>query len=212
MMKSTIFIYFILCAFSTSAQVEKDSVWTEQVGGKFFQVRYVELENGASTTTKTLLGSGSSQDAYEVSYSSFRERVRGMALIARTASLFSMQLTDIIRENQQQKTLFSKSPIDTLQAQNISAFLLPGWTLKQGATVSDVTFTVTAGGQMRSNLGVAPRNVTNFGEALRLHNFPASGQSVDLFMLQNGNFVSLDRSYILRRPGSGQQAAKKKKN
>jgi len=84
--------------------------------------------------------------------------------------------------------------------------LATGWTLKtSGGTAVDIVFSVTAGGQMRHNLGSTPRNVTLFGDAMRLHNFPSSGITTDLFRIGNGNFVTLDRAYILRRPGSTQQ-------
>ena len=207
-MKKLLTYIFLLCSLSAFAQqdVTKDSSYIEQINGKYYQTRTIERENGNIETTKVLMGEGTALDAYNLTLSAFRQSAKTMANDAAFVSAFPKNLTEIKRQNDVIKALLSKSPLDTIQAGDIARYLLPGWTMKTsgaGAAV-DVVFSVTANGQMRHNLGSTPRNVTYFGDAMRLHNYPSSGITTDFFQLNNGNFVTLDRAYILRRPGSNQ--------
>lgn len=211
MKNAALFLFLFFASLISAQEVTKDSTYFEQINGKYFSVRQIELENGSVTITKNIVGDGSADDLFNITIGNFEQKTLTLSRDAAIVSLFPKSLTEIVRQNALVKTLTLKSPLDTIQARNIAAYLLPGWTLKTAgiANPQDVTFTVTAGGQMRHSLGVTPRNVTFFGYAMRLHNFPAAGQTVDLFQLKNGNFVTLDRNYILRRPGSNQQSINK---
>ena len=212
-MKNTIICLLLLCSISAQAQeITKDSTAIELIGGKYYSARYLEYENGNTQTIKTIIGSGTTLDVFNQSLNTFRQRTSSMATDAVLASGIPKSLTEIKRQNDAIKTLLGKSPLDTIQAREIATYLAPGWTMKTAgvATPVDVVFSVLANGQMRHNLGSAPRNVTFFGDAMRLHNFPNSGATTDFFRLQNGNFTTLDRAYILRRPGSNQQSAQQR--
>lgn len=207
-MKNTLTYIFLLCSLSAFAQqdVTKDSSYIELRNGKYYQVRVTETENGGFESKGVLMGEGTALDAYTLTLSAFRQSAKTMANDAAHVSGFPKNLTEIKRQNDVIKALLSKSPLDTIQAGDIARYLLPGWTMKTSGVSAavDVVFSVTANGQMRHNLGSTPRNVTYFGDAMRLHNYPSAGITTDFFRLNNGNFVTLDRSYILRRPGSNQ--------
>lgn len=213
-MKNTLIYIFLLCSLSAFGQeITKDSSFIELIGGKYYQTRYVERDNGNVEITKALMGAGTDTDAFNAALQNVRQSVRTMANDAAFVSQFPKQLTEIKRQNDATKILLGKSPLDTIQAREIATYLAPGWTMKTSgvSTPADVVFSVTANGQMRHNLGTAPRNVTFFGDAMRLHNFPNSGATTDFFRLQSGNFTTLDRAYILRRPGNNQQSAQQRK-
>ena len=206
-MKNTIFL-FLLCSLSAfSQEITKDSTSIERVNGLYFSARYVEYDNGNAQTTRTIIGNGTAEDAFNVVLSDFKSKAKTMANDAVFVSQFPKQFTELIRQNAAIKTLLGKSPLDTIQAREIATYLAPGWTLKvDGVTTPiDVVFTVTQAGQMRHNLGTAPRNVTFADDIIRFHNYPAANDKTDFYKGKNGNFVTLDRKYILRKPGSTQQ-------
>lgn len=208
-------ILALLCLVSVFAvaqsDITKDSTYIEIVGGKYYQTSLKELENGDLDLSRRLIGTGTALDAYNYSLNGFKQELRTMAADAVIVSSFPRQLTAIKRQSDAIKTLTGMSPLDSIQAHEISAYLLPGWTIKtEGvSTPTDVVFTVTAQGQMRSNLGSAPRNVTLYGTQIRLHNFPSATINTDLHKQPNGNFVTADRRYILRKPGNSQTRAVK---
>jgi len=207
-MKNKLIYIFLLCSlFAQAQEVSKDSIAIEQVNGLYFSARYVEYDNGNAQTTRTIIGDGTAAAVFSQNLALLRIQSESMASQAEDVSKFPKRLTEIKRQSDAIKTLLNKSPLDTIQAAQIATYIAPGWTMKTNgvSTPVDVVFSVTAGGQMRHNLGNTPRNVTYFGDAMRLHNFPSSGINTDFFRVQNGNFVTLDRAYILRKPGSTQQ-------
>lgn len=206
-MKNIIFLFLLCSLFAQAQEITKDSASIELVNGVYRKTTYSERDNGDIETKSTIIGNGTAEDAFNVVLSDFKSKAKTMANDAVFVSQFPKQFTELIRQNAAIKTLLGRSPLDTIQAREIATYLSPGWTMKTNgvSTPVDVVFTVTAGGQMRHNLGNTPRNVTFFGDAMRLHNFPSSGINTDFFRVQNGNFVTLDRAYILRKPGSTQQ-------
>lgn len=206
-------IFILLIPALCHAQdITKDSSFVELINGKYFQTRVIERENGNRETSTNLIGDGSAQAVFNVTLYYIKQSASVYAESAVSASEIPKGVTELIRQNAALKQAFGKSPIDTIQAADIAAYLVPGWTIKTKSTgtVQDVVFSVTAGGQMRHNLGQTPRNVTYIGSVMRLHNFPSSGANTDFFKNKNGNFVSLSSEYIIRKPGSNQTFKNKK--
>ena len=213
-MKNAITYIFLLCSLSAFGQdVTKDSTAIELISGKYYSVKYTEYDNGNDSRVRTIIGDGTASAVFSQTLNTFRQQSATMANDAVFVSGFTKALTEIKRQNADVKTLIGMSPLDSIQAAEIATYLLPGWTLKTDgvATPTDIVFSVLANGQMRHNLGTAPRNVTFYGSQIRLHNFPSANKNTDLHKAQNGNFVSVDRNYILRRPGNNQQAAQQRK-
>ena len=110
------------------------------------------------------------------------------------------RITEIIREGAAAKTLLGASPMDTLQARRITPFLAPGWTVKNG-TVTAIIFSVTAQGQFRYKLGTdAIKNAVLLGDIIRLRNYAATAEDVDLYIGDNGNYTDILKRYVLRKP------------
>jgi hypothetical protein len=211
-MKNALVILFSVSAFFAHAQsaIVKDSTYTITVNGKFSQAHYIEYEDGS--TSLTVSPGLTADETYTAKLQEFESAAGTMANDVRHVSGFSKRLTELKRQNDAIKTLTGKSPLDTIQSRQIFDYLVAGWSIKEnGAVARDVVFTVTAGGQMRYKIGSdAVKNVTLFGDAMRLNNY-GTGIDADLFKLQNGNFVDAIRRVILRKPGSVQQSPLKKK-
>ena len=194
-----------------TGDVVKDSSYTVASSGKFIQARYVEYEDGSSvTTTQPAL---TADELQQKKKSEYEQQVSTMAKDVAYVSFFKRSLTGIKRQSDAIKTLTGKSPLDTIQANSIAIYTVPGWTIvENGAAARDIVFTVTAQGVMRYKIGSdAAKPVWFYGSAMRLKNHIGTGIDTDLFRLENGNFVDATRSNILRKPGSSQRQAKAKK-
>lgn len=213
-MRNIIFILCMVFAGLISAQtgdIVKDSSYTVASAGKFIQARYVEYEDGSSvTTTQPAL---TADELLQKKKSEIEQQVSTMAKDVAYVSFFKRSLTEIKRQSDAIKATAGKSPLDTIQAQNIATYTVPGWTIvENGAAARDVVFTVTGQGVMRYKIGSdAAKPVWFYGSAMRLNNHIGTGIDTDLYRLENGNFVDATRSNILRRPGSNQKQAKAKK-
>lgn len=211
-MKNAIIYIFLLCSLSAfSQEITKDSTAIELFGGKYYSVKYTEYDNGNGGFVRTIIGDGSANAVFSQTLTVFRQQSETMANDAVYVAGFTKSLNEIKRQNAAIKTLIGMSPLDSIQAADIAEYLASGWTLKTDgvATPTDVVFSVLANGQMRHNLGTAPRNVTFYGSQIRLHNFPSASINTDLHRAKSGNFMSADRRYILRRPGNNQQSAQR---
>ncbi len=213
-MKSILFILCMVFAGLISAQtgdIVKDSSYTVASAGKFIQARYVEYKDGSSvTTTQPAL---TADELLQKKKSEYEQQVYTMAKDVAYVSFFKRSLTEIKRQADAIKTMTGKSPLDTIQANLISIYTVPGWTIvENGSAARDIVFTVTAQGVMRYKIGSdAAKPVWFYGSAMRLKNHIGTGIDTDLFQLENGNFVDATRSNILRRPGSNQKPANRKK-
>lgn len=213
-MKKILFILCMVFARLSAAQtgeIVKDSSYMVAFSGKFIQARYVEYEDGSSvTTTQPAL---TADELLQKKKAEYEQHVSTMAKDVAYVSLFKRSLTEIKRQADAIKTMTGKSPLDTIQANLIEIYTVPGWTIvENGATARDIVFTVTAQGVMRYKIGSdAAKPVWFYGSAMRLKNHIGTGIDTDLFRLENGNFVDATRSNILRRPGSNQKPANRKK-
>lgn len=201
-MKNTFILLFALIALQSTAQTtvtERDSSYVELIGGVYYQVRDVVYPSGDQLTTKTQIGTAT--DALELSVAKYTRQSAQMAEVARTASFYKARITEIIREGNAAKgPLKGASPLDTLQARTIAPFLVPGWTIKNGG-VTQIVFSVNAGGLFRYKLGTDPiKNAVLLGSIIRLRNYGQPGEDVDLYVGDNGNYADILRRYILRKP------------
>jgi hypothetical protein len=211
------YILFVLCmvfAGAISAQtgeVVKDSSYTVSSAGKFIQARYIEYEDGSSVTTTQ--PAFTADELLLKKKSEIEQLTSAMAKDVAYVSFFRRNLTEIKRQSDAMKVLTGKSPLDTIQANSVAIYTVSGWTIvESGAAARDVVFTVTAQGVMRYKIGSdAAKPVWFYGSAIRLKNHIGTGIDTDLFRLENGNFVDATRSNILRRPGSNQKQANRKK-
>lgn len=200
-MKQIFSLFFALIAFQSTSQtvIEKDSSYMELIGGVYYQTREVVYPSGDMLTTRTRVGTLT--DAVNLSVAKYTQQAEQMASVARTASFYKARITEIIREGNAARALHGASPLDTLQARNVAPLLVPGWTIKDGATVTAIVFSVTAGGQFRYKLGAdANKNAVLLGSIIRLRNYSTTGEDVDLYIGDNGNYAYILRRYILRKP------------
>lgn len=198
-MKNILIFSLLFVAFQASAQVtEKDSSYMELIGGVYFTTRDVVYPSGDMITTKTRIGTLA--DAVNLNVSKYAAQAAQMAENARAVSTYKARITEIIREGAAAKTLLRASPMDTLQARRITPFLAPGWTVKNG-TVTAIIFSVTAQGQFRYKLGTdAIKNAVLLGDIIRLRNYAATAEDVDLYIGDNGNYTDILKRYVLRKP------------
>jgi hypothetical protein len=82
-----------------------------------------------------------------------------------------------------------------LQQSQDSALLLAACTINDVAA----TFTRTAAGKLRVSVGGSVFIVDHFGQALRLRNYPATGQTILLYRTNNPNvWADANRRVLLR--------------
>ena len=196
-------LYFLFLPLSLFAQRETktDTSYIESANGSFFSVRRVVYLNDEETYQKTLIGDTARLVQNQIER--ITSQAASMARDAQTVSNFKRQLAALIRESNAVLAASGVSPIDTVQKLHVLKFLSPGWTIRQSGTISDVSFIVNASGRLRYTVtGQAARNADLFGDVMILNAYPAQGSQVELYRNSEGNYMSLDRSVVVRVPGS----------
>ena len=196
-------IYFLFLPLSLFAQRETkvDTTWIENAGGQFFGVRRIVYLNDEEDYKKTLIGDTARLAQNQVER--ITTRAASMAVDASQVSTFKRKLADLLRESDAVLAASGVSPIDTVQKLHVLKFLSPGWTIRENGTISDVSFIVNANGRLRYTVtGQAARNADLFGDVMILNAYPAQGSQVGLYRNSEGNYMSLDRSVVVRVPGS----------
>lgn len=200
-MKKLLFLFFFPAILTAQREVSLDTTYFENASGNFFSVRRVVYLNGEETFTKTIIGDTSS--LVENQINRIIRQAESMAIDAATVSNFRRRLADLKRESNVILAASGVSPLDTVQARSVSKFLAPGWTIRESGAITGITFNVNAQGRLRYTVqGQSARNADLFGDVLILNAYPAAGSQVELYKNSEGNYMAVDRSVVVREPGS----------
>lgn len=207
-MKNIIFaILALLFPFAMSAQsVVSDTTYTAKVGSLFYEVtRYNYSADGNDYAIRQRL-IGDSSALYAVRKSAYENRGRELAIEVQATATFARRINDIIRESERTKTLTGRSPLDTLQKENITLYTGNQWVIR-GDTAQTITFSVTAGGLLRYRIdGGALRTADVIGASVvRLRNYPANGRNTDFFDNGKGRFITQDNRLRIQRVNEQQR-------
>lgn len=207
-MKKLFNILMILAAIcqTVSAQslmlVTKDSVWQSNKGGRFYENRLVEWNTGESSLNVELRGD--TLTLFNNYLQKFISEGGQMSALARDAARFDRNITAMNRQNTDVLAFIGRDVLDTITARFAGPLLQSGWTIKDTAATLDVSFSVNGQGQLRYQIqGFPTRNALLIGSSvLRLNNYQTTGQSLDFFLAQGGNWFTLENKTKLRLPGN----------
>jgi hypothetical protein len=210
-MKNLLILFALLIFSGVSAQ--SDSTVIRLIGGVYYNVSFQMVDSVRGTSTTDFSGDGTADGSFNVEKGKMLRAATEMTTDAQFVSGFSKRLTEIVRLNNDLKALYNRSPLDTIQAAYSADFLRPGWTIREnGAVARNIVFSINAAGNFRHKVGSdAAKSAIIFGDVIRLLNYPTTGGTKDFYKIKNGNLVTLDRDYILRKPGSNQALAQPKK-
>lgn len=200
MKKILFFLLFPACLLA-QRETKIDTSWYENTAGKWLKVTRVVYLNDEETLTKVLVGDTSRLVQNQI------DRIilsaQSMANDARTVSVFKRRLADLVRESNAIRDASGLSPIDTVQKRYVGKFLQSGWSIRQSGAITDISFAVNAQGRLRYTIqGQQTRNADLFGDVLILNAYPAQGSQVELYRNSENNYMSIDRSVVVREPGS----------
>ena len=200
-MRNILYFRFLPLSLFAQRETKVDTTWIENAGGQFFGVRRIVYLNNEEDYKKTLIGDTARLAQNQVER--ITTRAASMARDAQTVSNFKRQLAGLIRESNAVLAASGVSPIDTVQKLHVLKFLSPGWTIRESGVISDVSFIVNANGRLRYTVtGQSARNADLFGDVMILNAYPITGSQIELYRNSEGNYMSLDRSVVVRTPGS----------
>jgi len=200
-MKKILFLLLFPLSVFAQRETKTDTTWIENTDGLFFGVRRVVYHNNEESYTKTLIGDTARLAQNQVER--IISQAQSMANDARAVSNFRRQLAGLVRESNAVKSASGVSPLDTVQKRYVGKFLIPGWTIRQSGAITDISFAVNANGNFRYTiLGSATRGADLFGSVLILNGYPTQGNQIELYENSEGNYMTLDRSVVVRTPGS----------
>lgn len=188
-------------ALTFAQAVVSDTVYTEQKSnGLFYKTTVYYYDDARLDFIMQSRLIGDSTALYETNKTAFEQRGSDMSVEVRSTATFSREITAIVRENNKVKASTGKSPLDSLQKENIEYFTSGTWTVR-GDTSQNIAFTVTAAGQLRYriNNGTA-RNATVIGKHIvRLINYDGTNKDRDFFFNGKTWFITQDNKRRLQR-------------
>ena len=204
-MKKILFLLLLLTLFHVclcaQRETKVDTTYIVNDAGKWFGVRRIVYLNDEESLTKTLIGDTSRLVKNQI------DRIiisaESMANDARIVSVFKRRLADLKRESDSILSASGVSPLDTVQKRYVGKLLSGAWTIREGGNITPITFTVNAQGRLRYLVqGGQTRNADLFGDVLILNAYPSQGNQVELYVNSERNYMSIDRSVVVREPGS----------
>jgi hypothetical protein len=191
-MKYILFLFLFATTALTAQNVVSDTTYTTNTAGTFYEVTRVNFVDGTYKEQSKLIGDTASLVNYfeNQMYREFQLlafRAQELQAADRTAN--RLILTDI-----EVNKLVGISPLLELQQSQDSALLLAACTLND----AEATFSRTAAGKLRMATGGSVFIVDHFGQALRLRNYPAQGQTVILYQIFPRVWSDANRRVILR--------------
>lgn len=200
-MKKILFLLLLPLSVFAQRETKTDTTYLINESGKWFSARRVVYINNEETFNKTLIGDTARLVQNQIER--ITAQAASMARDAQTVSNFKRQLAGLIRESNAVLAASGVSPIDTVQKLHVLKFLAPGWTIRQSGAITDISFLVNAQGRFRYTItGQQTRNADLFGDVIILNAYPTTGNRVELYRNSEGNYMSLDRSVVVREPGS----------
>jgi hypothetical protein len=193
-MKYNLFFFALLTFASATAQnVVRDTLFTVNDGGQFFEVQRFDYDNRAYKEESRLIGDTVALiDYMELRFYKTAQTYDRLASQLRFAP---RDLGRMVQEDAKAQAEFGRSPLIELQQQYDSTFLLDTYTLNDAA----VTFGRTAAGKLRMTQGTTNYVVDLFGEAMRVRNYPATGKVTILYMMNANLWQDAGADVFLRR-------------
>jgi hypothetical protein len=191
-MKHILFLFLFATTALNAQNVQSDTTYTVNTNNQFFEVTRVNFADGTYREQSKLIGDTASLVNYfeNQMYREFQLlafRAQELQTADRTAN--RLILTDI-----EVNKLVGISPLLELQQSQDSALLVATCTINDVAA----TFTRTAAGKLRVSVGGSAFVVDHFGQALRLRNYPATGQTTLLYFINERLWADANRRVLLR--------------
>ncbi len=193
-MKYTLSIFALLTfATATAQNVVRDTLYTINDGGQFFEVQRFDYSDGSySETSKAIGDTVALIDYMELRFYKTAQTYDRLAGQLRFAP---RDLGRMVQEDAKAQADFGRSPLIELQQQYDSTFLIDTYTLND----APVTFGRTASGKLRMTQGSANYVVDLFGEAMRVRNYPAQGKVTILYLMNANLWQDAGAEVFLRR-------------
>lgn len=198
--KNLIFIVALLATFTATAQnVVRDTLFTINDGGQFFEVQRFDYADGSySETSKAIGDTVALIDYMELRFYKTAQTYDRLASQLRFAP---RDMGRMVQEDAKAQAEFGRSPLIELQQQYDSTFLLDTYTIGSSdpITAAPVTFGRTAAGKLRMTQGGVNYVVDLFGEAMRVRNYPVQGKVTILYLMNPSLWQDAGADVFLRR-------------
>jgi hypothetical protein len=192
-MKYILFLSLFFATTALSAQnVQSDTTFTANINNQFFEVTRVNFQDGTYREQSKLIGDTVALVNY-FENQMFNEFQR-LAFRAQEIQTADRTANRLIATDLQVTALVGKSPLLELQQSQDSALLVATCTINDAAAA----FTRTAAGKLRVSVGGSAFVVDHFGQALRLRNYPATGQTTLLYFINARLWADANRRVLLR--------------
>jgi hypothetical protein len=192
-MKYILFLFLFFATTSLTAQnVASDTTYTANINNQFYEISRVNYQDGAYREQSKLIGDTASLVNY-FENQMYRE-FQLLAFRAQELQTADRTANRLIATDLQVTALVGISPLLELQQSQDSALLLAACTLNDVAA----TFSRTAAGKLRVSVGGSAFVVDHFGQALRLRNYPATGQTTLLYFINERLWADANRRVLLR--------------
>lgn len=202
-MKKAIYILFLLpvIASAQTVVVTKDTTWQESANGSFYENRLVEWSNGESSLNRRLVGDTST--VFNSYLQAFVSEAGRMANVVFEARDFDNIIRGMMQRRDSVLAQINRDLTDTLAGRYATPLLQSGWNVTEDTTLLNVTFSISAAGQLRYEItGQPTRNAFLFGRAMRLNNYKDTGKSLDVYNAPGGNWFSIDDRVRIKLPGN----------
>lgn len=191
-MKYILFLFLFATTALTAQNVASDTTYTTNTEGTFYEVTRVNFIDGTYREQSKLIGDTTALVNY-FENRMFNEFQR-LAFRAQELQTADRTANRLIATDLQVTALVGRSPLLELQQSQDSALLLATCTINDVAA----TFSRTAAGKLRVSVGGSAFVVDHFGQALRLRNYPATGQTTILYYINDRLWADANRRVLLR--------------
>ncbi len=203
-MKQTLLATLLALPLFCAAQECKDTSYTVNQAGVFFDITRTDCTDGTYTEIKSLVGDTTAMvSRYANKMASDATPVAAAAITAMRASTL---LTSLIKFDTLATAPLVRSPLTAVMASYEREFLTGSWVLEYNGTSTNVTFPRLSTNQRIRLLpaGGSARTFLFPGPMARLVNYPITGNNI-LFRMKEGFWTSFAYRYqdriILRRTG-----------
>jgi hypothetical protein len=191
-MKYILFLFLFATTALAAQNVASDTTFTANINNQFFEVTRVNFIDGTYREQSKLIGDTASLVNY-FENQMYRE-FQMLAFRAQELQTADRTANRLIATDLQVTALVGISPLLELQQSQDSALLVATCTINDVAA----TFTRTVAGKLRVSVGGSAFVVDHFGQALRLRNYPAAGQTTLLYQINERLWTDANRRVLLR--------------
>jgi hypothetical protein len=192
-MKYILFLFLFFATTALNAQnVASDTTYTTNINNQFYEISRVNFNDGTYREQSKLIGDTASLVNY-FENQMFNEFQR-LAFRAQELQTADRTANRLIATDLQVTALVGISPLLELQQSQDSALLVATCTINDVAA----TFSRTVAGKLRVSVGGSAFVVDHFGQALRLRNYPVTGQTTILYYINDRLWADANRRVLLR--------------